>query len=688
MGHPPNVKRRGGKSTALRNCKLSGNQDDSRTRELQPQVDELRAMLGDDVVLLWIPPGKKGPTFKQWESTTLEQTRKPDYLAKLNGKNNIGVLLGRGLITIDLDQDTAVEPFLERNPKLRSTLRTKRVRGCNLWARIKGKYPSACKLTTKDGVEWGEWRADGNQTVIYGEAIDRKKGEQKPTAYKIQHPGPLVEIAFEEVQWPDEVVRPWQKEELATRGLSLDALREVYGDPFYLDDEGKPRALNENFWGGLFATENFILWEPDERAFYTYDPETGIYKEESVDAVKRRLSARLLEASRQINNHWLETQRTNRRLKDIVAHLCGIVERRGAFAARERRIHLQNGVFRFQNGGWELVPFSPDIISRNASPILFDENADCPRFLGELVIPAMHEEDVVLLQKYFGLCLLGHNLIQRMLILDGFARRGKTQLANVIQAIVGRLNCTQLRTEWLGDRFETYRFIKKTLLVGVDVAPNFLSTPGASVLKGLVGGDWFDAEQKFGTGSFQFQGNFCVVVTSNTRLRVRLQGDIGAWRRRLLIVRFEAPPPPKDIPDFGEKLVRQEGSGILNWGIIGLALLLKDIDETGNIALSERQLATVDNLLAESDSLRLFLRERVEKAEGADLSVQEIIESYAAFCPERGWNPLPITEVQRSLQGLMLELFHVAQSHSINREERSVRGFRGVRLKPKPEEEE
>ena len=47
-------------------------------------------------------------------------------------------------------------------------------------------------------------------------------------------------------------------------------------------------------------------------------------------------------------------------------------------------------------------------------------------------------EDAVLLQKYAGLCLLGHNLIQRMLILDGESARGKTQLANVIQAVVGR----------------------------------------------------------------------------------------------------------------------------------------------------------------------------------------------------------------------------------------------------------
>jgi phage/plasmid-associated DNA primase len=322
--------------------------------------------------------------------------------------------------------------------------------------------------------------------------------------------------------------------------------------------------------------------------------------------IKRRISERMLEASRQMNCPWLETQRKDSKLDRIVGHLRGIVERRGAFAQKERRIHLANGVFSLNNGG-ELLPFSPALISRNRSPIVFDENAKCDRFLNELVYPAVHPDDVILIQKYGGMCLLGSNLIQRMLMLDGGPERGKTQLANVIQEIIGRENVTQLRTRFLGDRFELYRFLKKTLLVGVDVNPDFLSTPGAAVLKGLVGGDWFDAEMKFGTGSFPVQGTFCVVVTSNSRLRVRLCGDVGAWRRRLLIVRYKAPKPKKKIPDFGARLVQEEGAGILNFFIAGLDMVLRDIDQRadGDIALTERQEAVVDSLLAESDSLPL-----------------------------------------------------------------------------------
>jgi phage/plasmid-associated DNA primase len=206
-----------------------------------------------------------------------------------------------------------------------------------------------------------------------------------------------------------------------------------------------------------------------------------------------------------------------------------------------------------------------------------------------------------------------------------------------------------------------------------------LSTKGAAVLKGLVGGDWFDTEQKGGTGSFQIQGTFNVLITSNARLKVRLQGDIGAWKRRLNIVRYEAPPPAKKIPDFGAWLIREEGSGILNWALEGAQKVLTEIPESGgDFAMTGQQRGIVDSLLAESDSLRHFLTACIVASASQNLTVAEIVEAYAAYCPERRWQPLPITETHRQLEGLMLELFGASKSHGIERDGRSYRGFRGV----------
>jgi len=259
----------------------SPNVSQSRPSPSTSIVEELRHLLGNDVVLLPIKRGNKGPSGKDmygWENFITAKMQEPEYLARLSNGSNIGVKLGEQRATIDLDRDEDVEPFLKLNPKLRDTLRSRRKRGCNFWVRIRGDYPKSCKLKTRNGEDWGEWRADGNQTVIYGEAIDRKKRETEPTTYKIEHCAPPIELAFDEIRWPDELVLPWQNEPLATNnGQSLDELHRCYGQPYYSDENGNPRCLNESFWAGLFASENIILWEPSERVFYAYKAETGIY---------------------------------------------------------------------------------------------------------------------------------------------------------------------------------------------------------------------------------------------------------------------------------------------------------------------------------------------------------------------------------------------------------------------------
>jgi phage/plasmid-associated DNA primase len=467
--------------------------------------------------------------------------------------------------------------------------------------------------------------------------------------------------------------------------VTPEMLEAKYGPPFFCHDKKGTMVYdgpNEAYFAGLHAARNIELWEPLERSFYRYCDKTGLFAEITQDLIKQEASELLLAMGRDRMVIGLIRDRTDRRLAAMVNQLKGIVEQRDAFKKSMPFIHLANGILMLKRGGGvELLPFSPEYRSRNQSPIVHDPTATCPRFLDELILPAVHPEDVAIIQKYMGLCMLGRNLIQRFLILDGTPGRGKSQLAIVNQHLVGMPNCAQLRTQHLGERFELYRFLRKTLLTGVDVPADFLSTKGASVIKALVGGDYMDAEMKGGNDNFPIEGAFCVLITSNSRLRVRLEGDVGAWRRRLLLVRYESPPVAKKIPDFGAYLVKTEGSGILNWTLDGLAALLQDIDATGDIALTPRQSGTVDALLAESDSLRQFLAERVVKDAPSDLTVDEVVKGYAEFCPTRGWNPLPITIIHRQAEALMLELFQTIKSNSIERDDKAQRGFRHVRFK-------
>jgi hypothetical protein len=86
-------------------------------------------------------------------------------------------------------------------------------------------------------------------------------------------------------------------------------------------------------------------------------------------------------------------------------------------------------------------------------------------------------------------------------------------------------------------------------------------------------------------------------------------------------------------------------------------------------------------LLAESDSLRLFAKERMARHEYGDVTTSEISQAYAEFCADRGWNALPSAVVERTLPDIMLDVFHVTKAHSIERDgKKSNRGWRKVRL--------
>ena len=167
------------------------------------------------------------------------------------------------------------------------------------------------------------------------------------------------------------------------------------------------------------------------------------------------------------------------------------------------------------------------------------------------------------------------NLAQKIMIMTGTPGGGKSTLLEVIEAVVGPANVCQLRTEHLSDRFEISRFLRKTTLTGKDVTGHFFQTAGAHVLKALVGHDLLSAERKGSNREFQIQGEFGVAVSCNSRLRVKLDGDIDAWRRRLLIVRYEKPKPKERILDFAKKLLTEEASGILRWMVDGAIMHLQ-----------------------------------------------------------------------------------------------------------------
>lgn len=471
-------------------------------------------------------------------------------------------------------------------------------------------------------------------------------------------------------------------------------LIKVYGAPVvYGGDLANPTItqINEPFWSAHFARrKDKIIYEPKEREFYQYGgPSVGIYVPISQDAIRAEVAETMLEAAR----NWpgydaLEQFRNQRELAGVLTHLRGQVEERDFFESTKYVVHLGNCTLRFNldNSEFTKEAFSSDHHSRNRSPIDYDPAATCPKFK-TLMLDHITPDDRELLQKYAGQCLLGRNIMQRFLILDGVGGASKGSFVLTIDGIIGQKNVYELRTRMLQERFEIGRMLGRTLLIGSDVRGDFLSHPGAHRIKSLVGGDPLEGEMKGSNQRFTIYGVFNLMITSNTRLHIRLEGDRSAWERRLSIVRYDKPYKGQRIAEVEKYLISKESSGILNWCIEGLQKLLEDYNATGDILMSKEQKERVDTLLSESDSLRLFVRDQLIRTEpnpngGRDsLTTEEIISEYIKDCVTvKHWVPIPMEYAERQLPNLVVEYFGLAKSHDIVRGTKTKRGYWNLRF--------
>ena len=452
-----------------------------------------------------------------------------------------------------------------------------------------------------------------------------------------------------------------EKQRPFVKDLSEDVLAATLGE------DGSPKAPT------VFATE--------EDRFYTYSPGDGIFCEERESRLAARLSELLLECARgcavKFDTRNLEFRfRDSSNLKGVLSRARGLLEVRQGFFETDLMefVPCNNGMLRVVDK--VLLPFSPRYRRRNKLAVPYQVDAQCPVFLDTLLRAALEPDDLDLLQRWCGLALIGVNLAQRLVILTGTAGGGKGTLIRVITGIIGPTNVGTLRPDWLGERFELGRLLGKSLLYGADVPDNFLNCRGASVLKALTGGDPMTLEFKGSNERPEITCRFNAIVTCNSRLTVRLEGDADAWRRRLVIIEYRKPKPESVIADLSERILKDEGPGVLNWMLAGL----EKIRLAGwQLILTETQQKLVDDLLLESEADVVFAKECLRKDGIETLTVAQCYENYVQFCNERGWITMAKKKFSNVIGDTVTRLHGLTVRHDIqDGNGRLQRGWKGL----------
>lgn len=355
-----------------------------------------------------------------------------------------------------------------------------------------------------------------------------------------------------------------------------------------------------------------------------------------------------------------------------------------------RYIHLRDCMLVFDPDSktFKQVPFSPEYNSRNRIDLPYNPDAQCPRFINELILPMLKNKgDLLLIQLYFGQCLLHENISQTFLIISGPAEVGKSVLVNIFEAILGKDNVTELHPERLASPFELAEYASKSLLTAKDVENDALSANKINALKKITGNDQLAAEQKNRNTRIYVRGNFNIMITGNGDLTLNLGSSRDAFKRRMIWIDCQKPENFNRIEGFDQILLDEEKEGILAWAIEGTRKLLA---AGGIIKKGDEQEASLEYLLGESAPVETFIKACVKDDPDNSIASQDIVPAFYQFVRDVRWNNaavlnLTCRQVEQKFHQAMLRLhpeYRYSNKIKMNGTCKEIRGYEHCKITP------
>jgi P4 family phage/plasmid primase-like protien len=426
--------------------------------------------------------------------------------------------------------------------------------------------------------------------------------------------------------------------------------------------EGKPQRLNPALVGAEILKEHRFFTKSTRGQMYRYNTANGIYESDAEDFVNA-------EVSRKLGKHYS----TNRR-QEIEAFIRSRTLRK--MVETDKYLHaVQNGVLDVRTS--ELKPFNPDYYIFNALPVKYDPNAKCPKFLkflGEVVPP---EKDRLVLQEAIGYCLIKDARFQKALLLTGRKQNGKGTFLNVVSALLGEDNVSNVELQKLTDnmRFQTAQLHDRLANICADLPDKTLEETGT--FKRIVSGDSISAELKFGQ-PFEFRPYARLLFSANALPRI--PEDTEAFLVRWLLVEFPISflqgDPRRDENLIDKLTTPEELSGILNWALEGAQRLLKNNGFSTSESIEELE----DRWEIMSDSVRVFSERCIQDVPDHDETVAKVLAAYMKFCKNHKVEPLGKARFTRAFGA---DGLHSTKKTRVNNE--PVQVWKNLRVKDESE---
>lgn len=260
-------------------------------------------------------------------------------------------------------------------------------------------------------------------------------------------------------------------------------------------------------------------------------------------------------------------------------------------------ILAHNGIYDVSTG--KLMLLTTDYFATGIPGWAFDAKAECPawmKFLDEVLHPSFHPT----LQEYFGYTLTPDTSLEKLAVLVGVSRGGKSTIKNILEALTGEAHRGALTLNDLAGDFGLESVVGKKLIVIPDAADTATSKRSTAIerIKGITGNDALSVNRKNKPilSSVRLPAKITVLCNRHPKFI----DDSSALANRELVFTFENSFVGREDLTLGARL-REELPGIANWAIKGLVRLREQGKFTVGVKgkVAQRQVA-----LSQSPALR------------------------------------------------------------------------------------
>ena len=150
-------------------------------------------------------------------------------------------------------------------------------------------------------------------------------------------------------------------------------------------------------------------------------------------------------------------------------------------------INLKNGLYNLDK--WEFQPHNKEVFTPIQIPLSYDPDnePECPNFIEFLHDIFNNDKELIdLVQEIIGYCLTNSSKAHKLFLFYGNGRNGKSVLADIIEALVGKENTTHIPLKSFNVSFELADIVDKKLNTATE---NDKLTIKTEMLKSLSAGD-------------------------------------------------------------------------------------------------------------------------------------------------------------------------------------------------------